>query len=164
MSRWEGGYVQGWVYLGVGTWDLRGVSTNPTFWKRDTTRYGRQAGSTYLTGMLSCWDMSMQFRAMPLNCSDGSRILGGRGMPTTEGHQSIITARKRSLGQGNIFAPVCHSVHRGGGSASVHARIPPSRTRQVPPPEVGIPGTKHPPPPEQSMLEDMAETNKRVRY
>ena len=26
----------------------------------------------------------------------------------------IITARKRSLGQGNIFAPVCHSVHRGG--------------------------------------------------
>ena len=26
----------------------------------------------------------------------------------------IITARKRSLGQGNIFAPVCHSVHGGG--------------------------------------------------
>ena len=26
----------------------------------------------------------------------------------------IITARKRSLGQGNIFTPVCHSVHRGG--------------------------------------------------
>ena len=25
----------------------------------------------------------------------------------------IITARKRSLGQGNIFTPVCHSVHRG---------------------------------------------------
>ena len=24
---------------------------------------------------------------------------------------SIITARKRSLGQGNIFTPVCHSVH-----------------------------------------------------
>ena len=23
----------------------------------------------------------------------------------------LITARKRSLGQGNIFAPVCHSVH-----------------------------------------------------
>ena len=28
---------------------------------------------------------------------------------------SIFTTRKRSLGQGNIFAPVCHSVHRGGG-------------------------------------------------
>ena len=27
----------------------------------------------------------------------------------------IITARKRSLGQGNIFTPVCHSVHGGGG-------------------------------------------------
>ena len=26
----------------------------------------------------------------------------------------IVTARKRSLGQGNIFTPVCHSVHRGG--------------------------------------------------
>ena len=26
----------------------------------------------------------------------------------------LITARKRSLGQGNIFTPVCHSVHRGG--------------------------------------------------
>ena len=25
----------------------------------------------------------------------------------------FITARKRSLGQGNIFTPVCHSVHRG---------------------------------------------------
>ena len=26
----------------------------------------------------------------------------------------LFTARKRSLGQGNIFAPVCYSVHRGG--------------------------------------------------
>ena len=25
----------------------------------------------------------------------------------------IFTARKQSLGQGNIFTPVCHSVHRG---------------------------------------------------
>ena len=25
----------------------------------------------------------------------------------------IFTARKRSLGQGNIFTPVCHSVHQG---------------------------------------------------
>ena len=29
----------------------------------------------------------------------------------------IFTARKRSLGQGNIFAPVCHSVHRRGAWA-----------------------------------------------
>ena len=27
---------------------------------------------------------------------------------------AVITARKRSLGQGNIFTPVCHSVHMGG--------------------------------------------------
>ena len=27
--------------------------------------------------------------------------------------QIIFTARKRSLGQGNIFTPVCHSVHGG---------------------------------------------------
>ena len=27
----------------------------------------------------------------------------------------VITARKRSLGQGNVFTPVCHYVHRGGG-------------------------------------------------
>ena len=36
------------------------------------------------------------------------------GVPTPEsGQKPIITARKRSLGQANIFAPVCHSVHRG---------------------------------------------------
>ena len=28
---------------------------------------------------------------------------------------TVITARKRSLGQGNIFTPVCHSVHRAVG-------------------------------------------------
>ena len=40
---------------------------------------------------------------------------GGAGAaPTPEfGAKSIITARKRNLEQGNIFAPVCHSVHRG---------------------------------------------------
>ena len=26
----------------------------------------------------------------------------------------VITSRKLSLEQGNIFTPVCHSVHRGG--------------------------------------------------
>ena len=28
---------------------------------------------------------------------------------------AFITARKRSLGQGNVFTPVCHSVHWGEG-------------------------------------------------
>ena len=27
--------------------------------------------------------------------------------------QNVFTARKRSLGQGNIYTPVCHSVHGG---------------------------------------------------
>ena len=31
----------------------------------------------------------------------------------------IFTARKRSLRQGNIFAPVCHSVHGGVWSRGV---------------------------------------------
>ena len=28
-------------------------------------------------------------------------------------YSTFFTTRKRSLGQGNIFAPVCHSVHGG---------------------------------------------------
>ena len=27
----------------------------------------------------------------------------------------LITARIRSLGQGNVFTGICHSVHGGGG-------------------------------------------------
>ena len=38
----------------------------------------------------------------------------------------VITTRKRSLGQGNIFTPVCHSVHGGGGYPSIHCRWYPS--------------------------------------
>ena len=59
------------------------------------------------------------------------------------GQKNIITARKRSLGQGNIFTPVCHSVHRG--SAPVHAGIPPP-----PPPTRHTPWTRHTPPDQAS--------------
>ena len=46
---------------------------------------------------------------------------------------------QRSCGQGNIFTPVCHSVHRGGGvSASVHPGIPH-------PPGADTPGEQIPP-------------------
>ena len=66
----------------------------------------------------------------------------------------LFTARKRSLGQGNVFAPVCHSIHgggmcctgvgagkggdsvQGGGVLSVIGSgiiIPPSPSRTVPP-------------------------------
>ena len=60
----------------------------------------------------------------------------------------FITARKRSLGQGNIFTPVCHSVHRAGLSQCMLGyHHPPPRTRH--PPGADPPGTRHPPP-EQS--------------
>ena len=36
----------------------------------------------------------------------------------------IFTARKPSLGQGNIFTPVCHSVHGGGESACTGSLYP----------------------------------------
>ena len=54
-------------------------------------------------------------------------IIGSRPSVTTDSAFSsvnkdkvapvLFTARKRSLGQGNIFTPVCHSVHRGRGLA-----------------------------------------------
>ena len=42
----------------------------------------------------------------------------------------IFTARKRSLGQGNVFTRMCHSVHRGkgvsvAGEGSILGRPPP---------------------------------------
>ena len=47
----------------------------------------------------------------------------------------IITARKRSLGQGNVFTPVSHSVH-GARVYTTQAKHPPDRhpTGQTPPP------------------------------
>ena len=51
-----------------------------------------------------------------------------------------FTARKRSLGQGNVFTPVCHSVHRGcipacnGRGCTPPGQTPPRQTspRQTP--------------------------------
>ena len=42
---------------------------------------------------------------------------------------NMITAHKRSLGEGNVFTPVCHSVHRAGAHPPL-GRYPP---RQTPP-------------------------------
>ena len=46
-------------------------------------------------------------------------IVHGRGgalrSATTLDCNQLFAARKRSLGQDNIFTPVCHSVHGGGG-------------------------------------------------
>ena len=57
----------------------------------------------------------------------------------------IITTRKQSLEQGNIFTPFCHSFHEGG-SASVHAGIPPPRP-DTHPPGSRPPWNQAPPPP-----------------
>ena len=50
---------------------------------------------------------------------------------------------QRSCGQGNIFTPVCNSVHRGG-SASVHAGIP-HPSPQTRPPQDQTPPEQTPP-------------------
>ena len=52
---------------------------------------------------------------------------------------------KRSFGQGNIFTPVCHSVHRGGGG--VPDQVHPPGTRYTPPGPGTPPGTRYNPPP-----------------
>ena len=56
--------------------------------------------------------------------------------PLQSTEHKLITARKRSLGQGNVFTPVCHSVHRGGVSQNTMGwgQIPLGR----PPPETAI--------------------------
>ena len=56
---------------------------------------------------------------------------------------------QRSCGQGDIFRPVCHSVHRGGllpGGSPV-GRTPPPAGRTPPPAgRTPLPGSRHPPP------------------
>ena len=72
----------------------------------------------------------------------------------------LVTARKRSLGQGNIFRSVCQEFCPQGGSASVNVGIPlPHPPDQAPPwdqaPPTGQapPGTRHLPSRHQSGAE-----------
>ena len=77
---------------------------------------------------------------------------------------SFVTARKRSLAQGNIFRSVCQEFCPQGGSASVHAGIlPPRHPEQTPgsrhPPNQAPPRPGNPPeqtPPEQTPPWDQA--------
>ena len=55
----------------------------------------------------------------------------------------VVTARKRSLGQGNIFTPVCHSVHRGVCLSACWDTTP-LQTRH--PLDQAAPQTRHTPP------------------
>ena len=59
----------------------------------------------------------------------------------------FVTARKRSLGQGNIFASVCHSVHRGWGVclSACWDTYPHPRREQTPPWEQTPPPSSRPP-------------------
>ena len=44
----------------------------------------------------------------------------------------MFITRKRSLGQGNVLTPVCHSVHRGNlHPGDLHSRGSASRGRAV---------------------------------
>ena len=70
-------------------------------------------------------------------------------LPTEVSANFHIYRPQRSCGQGNIFTPVCHSVHRGVClSACWDTNTPPEQTppwEQNPPPEQTPPGADTPP-------------------
>ena len=65
---------------------------------------------------------------------------------------------QRSCGQGNIFTPVCHSVHGGGGLPQCMLGYHPPGTRQTPP-GLGRPplGPGRPPPDQADPPQDQAD-------
>ena len=94
-----------------------------------------------------------------LSCTDGDTA--GRTNRTNRfpdiNHKLplLITDRKRSLGQGNIFTPVCHSVHRGVClSAGWDTNPPgPGNPQEQTPLGPGSPQEQTPPPQEQTLRE-----------
>ena len=60
--------------------------------------------------------------------------------------KDMFTARKRSLGQSNVFTPMCHSVHGGGEGKGVCPTPPISRPGggQTPPGQTPSPGCRPP--------------------
>ena len=49
-----------------------------------------------------------------LNLKQSRIFRTGEGAPTPEEGENLLLPPATKLGQGNIFTPVCHSVHRGG--------------------------------------------------
>ena len=90
--------------------------------------YSQQVGRCYPAGMLS---------SLRILCSKKSTR--NCFLLLSFACWMLITARKRSLGQGDIFSSVCHELCKQGGSVSVHAGI-------HPPPEANTPGSSHPRP------------------
>ena len=88
------------------------------------------------------WKMPSHFSRFPSPSGNPDELqLGHSG-------QNFCYQPQWSCGQGNIFTPVCHSVHRG--SASVHAGIPPPQIRHHHPPQIRHhhpPQTRQTPPP-----------------
>ena len=59
--------------------------------------------------------LHLRLRQILTLCINGDvHIDAENGYRTHSLYLHFVTARKRSLRQGNIFTPVCHSVHRGG--------------------------------------------------
>ena len=66
--------------------------------------------------MRSLSSSAVNHAAPPCRCviTNTPEIMYGRvGRPFREYCRMVITARKRSFGQGNVFTSSCHSVHRG---------------------------------------------------
>ena len=84
-----------------------------------TSHYSQRAGGAHHTGMHSCFLLFVNWWQSPV----------------------LITARKQSLGQGNIFSSMCQEFSpHGGGSTSVHAGIPPHPHPQAD----TLPRSRHP--------------------
>ena len=107
----------------------------------------------------------------PLDTWDTTAYGQQAGDTHPTGMHSCYYRPQRSCGQGNIFAPVCHSVHGGGvylgacwDSTHPQSRHPPEQTRpwEQTPPRSRHPQSRHPPradppradiPPEQTPQE-----------
>ena len=82
--------------------------------------------STYVINLNNLSRFKILFSKGVIECKacDGAAkpivkvTIGGEditGMQVLDKHIIVIAARKRSLGQGNVFTRVCHSIHRGKG-------------------------------------------------
>ena len=99
---------------------------SPTFFKKRTC--------ATLTIKMECSRVEVNYLKYLCRSTPGGHQ---RGRPTTT-ETSLNYRPKRSFGQGNIFTPVCHSVHRGGEYLIRHTPLGPG----TPPGQVHPPGCK----------------------
>ena len=89
-------WVQGGVHTPLDTPHTLPLDTRPL-----DTPHNQQAGGTHPTGMLC-------------TCLIYHSLCGRDWLSESGLIRDLITARKRSLGQGSVFIGVCDSVNRGG--------------------------------------------------